>query len=90
MSHLRGATTAYDISGSPVSLQFRWAKVDSKDARCRPYDTGTCSIKWIPTPRAAIAWQTSHNFTFGPTPDESDVASITLTNPTIRGVALAT
>ncbi|MBX9711218.1 MAG: flagellar hook-basal body complex protein, partial [Xanthobacteraceae bacterium] len=24
-----GAVTAYDVSGSPVSLQFRWAKMDS-------------------------------------------------------------
>ena len=32
-----GAVTAYDISGSPVGLQLRWAKVDSSSLGTRPH-----------------------------------------------------
>ena len=32
-----GAVTAFDIAGSPVNLQFRWAKVDYSVARRRPH-----------------------------------------------------
>jgi len=86
-----GATTAYDISGSPVSLQFRWAKVDSKTLGAGHTDTWNLFYQVDPNATgAAIAWQNvGTNFTFGPNGQMSPtVASITLTNPTIGGVAL--
>jgi flagellar hook protein FlgE len=86
-----GATTAYDISGSPVSLQFRWAKVDSKTLGAGHTDTWNLFYQVDPNATgAAIAWQNvGTDFTFGPNGQMSPtVASITLANPTIGGVSL--
>jgi flagellar hook protein FlgE len=47
-----GATTGYDISGSPVSIQFRWAKMDRRRSAPAIPTSGICSIRSIRTPRA--------------------------------------
>lgn len=86
-----GATTAYDISGSPVSLQFRWAKVDSKTLGAGHTDTWNLFYQVDPNATGAgVAWQNvGTDFTFGANGQMNPtVASITLTAPTIGGVAL--
>ena len=63
-----GAVTAYDMSGSPVNIQLRWAKTDSarRSAPAIPIP-GTCSISPIPTATGTQpAWTNAGaNYTFG-------------------------
>ena len=47
-----GAVTAYDVNGSPVNLQFRWAKSDS--ATYGGTTPGTCSTSPTPMPAPPI------------------------------------
>jgi flagellar hook protein FlgE len=84
-----GAVTAFDVAGSPVNLQFRWAKVDSTTVggtdRWNLFyqvDSGATGTQ--------VAWQnTNTNFTFGPNGQMTPpVVSITLTTPTVNGVTL--
>ncbi len=86
-----GAVTAYDISGSPVSLQFRWAKVDS--ASLGTGHTDTWNLFYQVNPNATgtdVAWQNVNtDFTFSPNGQMSPaIAGLTLTAPTIGGVPL--
>src|SRR4029079_633271 len=60
-----GAITAYDTSGSPVNIQLRWAKTDS-----RTYGgTDTCNLFYQDDPNATgsqVAWMNAGiDYTFG-------------------------
>jgi flagellar hook protein FlgE len=86
-----GAVTAYDISGSPVSLQLRWAKVDSSSLGVG--HTDTCNMFYQVNSAATgtdVAWQNVNtDFTFSPNGQMTPaIAGITLTAPTIGGVPL--
>ncbi len=86
-----GATTAYDISGSPVSLQFRWAKVDSATLGAGHVDKWNLFYQVDPNATGAtVAWQNvGTDFTFGPNGQMLPaVPSVTLNSPTIGGVPL--
>jgi flagellar hook protein FlgE len=86
-----GATTGYDISGSPVSIQFRWAKMDS--STLGPGHTDKWNMFYQVDPNAtgtATSWQNiGTDFTFSANGQLTPaVASVTLNNPTISGIAL--
>lgn len=86
-----GATTGYDISGSPVSIQFRWAKMDS--STLGPGHTDKWNLFYQVDPNAtgtATAWQNvGTDFTFSASGQLTPpVASVTLTAPTISGITL--
>jgi flagellar hook protein FlgE len=86
-----GAVTAYDISGSPVSLQFRWAKVDSSSLGAGHTDTWNLFYQVDPNATGTtVAWQNVNtDFTFSPNGQMSPaIGGITLTAPTIGGVPL--
>ncbi|MCP4620063.1 MAG: flagellar hook-basal body complex protein [Bradyrhizobium sp.] len=86
-----GAVTAYDISGAPVNLQFRWAKTDS--ALLGPGHTDTWNLFYQVNPNATgtnVAWQNVNvNFTFAANGQMSPaVPSITLNNAVVNGVSI--
>ena len=86
-----GAVTAYDISGSPVSLQLRWAKVDSSSLGAGNTDTWNMFYQVNSNATGtAVAWQNVNtDFTFSPNGQMSPaIGGITLTAPTIGGVPL--
>ena len=86
-----GATTAYDVSGSPVSLQFRWAKVDSSTLGAGHVDKWNLFYQVDPNATgAAVAWQNvGTDFIFGPNGQMNPpVSSVTLNNAMIAGVSL--
>jgi flagellar hook protein FlgE len=86
-----GAVTAFDVAGSPVNLQFRWAKVDSTSLG------GGHTDRWnlfyqvdSGATGTAVAWQNVNtNFTFGANGQMNPpIVSITLNTPIINGVTL--
>ena len=86
-----GAVTAYDISGSPVSLQLRWAKVDSSSLGAGHTDTWNMFYQVDSSATGTdLAWQNVNtDFTFSPNGQMTPaIAGITLTAPTIGGVPL--
>ncbi|MGO4714943.1 flagellar hook-basal body complex protein [Bradyrhizobium sp. 2TAF24] len=86
-----GAVTAYDISGSPVSMQFRWAKVDSASLGSGHTDTWNLFYQVNPNATGStVAWQNVNtDFQFAPNGQMSPtVAGITLNSPTVGGVPL--
>lgn len=86
-----GATTAYDVSGAPVSLQLRWAKTDSASLGAGHSDVWNLFYQTDPNATGgATAWKNvGVNFTFGPNGQMNPaVPSVTLTNATIGGIAL--
>jgi len=86
-----GAVTAYDISGSPVSLQFRWAKVDSASLGAGHTDTWNLFYQVDANATGTnVAWQNVNtDFSFSANGQMTPpIAGITLTNPTIGGVPL--
>ncbi|MEW6643595.1 MAG: flagellar hook-basal body complex protein [Pseudomonadota bacterium] len=86
-----GAVTAYDISGSPVSMQFRWAKVDSSSLGAGHNDTWNLFYQVDPNATGSnVAWQNVNtDFQFAPNGQMSPaIAGITLNNPTVGGVQL--
>jgi flagellar hook protein FlgE len=86
-----GAVTAYDISGSPVSLQLRWAKVDSSSLGAGHTDTWNLFYQVNPNASGTQpAWQNvNQNFTFSASGQMSPaIPSITLTNAVVNGVSL--
>ena len=88
-----GAVTAYDVSGSPVSLQFRWGKVDSATLGAGHTDTWNMFYQTDPNATgAAVAWKNAGtDFTFLPNGQMSPVvASVTLTGASVGGVSLGT
>ncbi len=86
-----GATTGYDISGSPVSIQFRWAKMDSSTLGAGHTDKWNLFYQVDPNATgAATAWQNvGTDFTFSANGQLAPaVASVTLNSPTISGITL--
>ena len=86
-----GAVTTYDVSGAPVNLQFRWAKIDS--ATLGAGHTDTWNLFYQVNPNATgtqVAWQNVNtNFTFSASGQMTPaVPNITLTNAVVNGVAL--
>jgi flagellar hook protein FlgE len=86
-----GAVTAFDIAGSPVNLQFRWAKVDSSSLGAGHSDTWNMFYQVDANATGTnVAWQNVNtNFTFGANGQMNPpIVSLTLTAPTVNGVAL--
>jgi flagellar hook protein FlgE len=84
-----GAVTAFDISGSPVNVQLRWAKVDSADYG----GTDTWNLFYMVDSNATgaePAWQNvGINYMFGANGQMNPtVGSLTLTDVTVNGVSL--
>jgi flagellar hook protein FlgE len=86
-----GAVTTYDVSGAPVNLQFRWAKVDSTSLGAGHTDTWNLFYQVNPSAAGTnVAWQNvNNNFTFSASGQMSPaIPSVTLTNAVVNGVAL--
>ena len=86
-----GATTAYDVSGSPVSLQFRWAKMDSATLGAGHTDRWNLFYQTDPNATGgATSWQNvGTDFSFGANGQmQPAVSSVTLNSPTIGGIQL--
>jgi flagellar hook protein FlgE len=86
-----GAVTTYDVSGAPVNLQFRWAKVDSASQGAGHTDTWNMFYQVNPNATGTqVAWQNVNtNFTFSASGQMTPaVASITLANATVNGVSI--
>jgi len=84
-----GAVTAFDVSGSPVNMQLRWAKVDSADYG----GTDTWNLFYqvdSGATGAQSAWQNvGVNYMFGANGQMDPViGSLTLTGVTVNGIAL--
>jgi flagellar hook protein FlgE len=85
-----GAVTAFDISGSPVNIQLRWAKVDSADYSG---GTDTWNLFYQVDSNATgeePAWQNvGVNYMFGANGQmDPTIGSLTLSGVTVNGVAL--
>ena len=83
-----GAITAYDVSGSPVNVQLRWAKVDS--ATLGAGHTDTWNLFYQTNTNATTnqaAWQNvGVKYTFGPNGElNPPIANVTLNNVTVDG-----
>jgi flagellar hook protein FlgE len=86
-----GAVTAFDVSGAPINLQFRWAKVDSASLGAGHADTWNMFYQVNPNATGTnVAWQNVNtNFTFAANGQMTPaIASITLANATVNGVAI--
>ena len=86
-----GSVTAYDVSGAPVNLQFRWAKSDSSSLG--PGHTDNWNLFYQVNPNATgtdTAWQNVNiNFTFASNGQMSPaISSVTLNNAVVNGVSL--
>jgi flagellar hook protein FlgE len=84
-----GAVTAYDVSGSPVNMQLRWAKTDSAAYG----GTDTWNLFYQVNTNATgtqVAWQNAGtNYTFGANGQMNPaVANLTLNNVTVNGISL--
>jgi flagellar hook protein FlgE len=86
-----GAVTAYDVSGSPVNLQLRWAKTDSASLGAGHTDNWNLFYQVNPNATGTnVAWQNVNtNFTFSASGQMSpQIASVTLNNVVVNGVSL--
>jgi flagellar hook protein FlgE len=86
-----GAITCYDISGSPVNMQIRWAKIDSTTLGAGHTDTWNMFYQIDSSATGtAPAWQNAGvNFSFDPNGQMNPVvASLTLASVTVDGVPL--
>lgn len=86
-----GAVTTYDISGAPVNLQFRWAKVDSASLGAGHTDTWNLFYQVNPNATGTqVSWQNVNtNFTFSASGQMTPaIPSVQLTNAVVNGVAL--
>ncbi len=86
-----GAVTAYDVSGSPVNIQLRWAKVDSASTG----GTDTWNLFYQENSTAtgnAVAWRNAGvNYTFGANGQMNPlIATLALNNVTVDGISLGT
>jgi flagellar hook protein FlgE len=84
-----GAITAFDISGSPVNIQLRWAKIDSSTYG----GTDTWNLFYLVNSTATgtqPAWQNAGvNYSFGPNGQMvPSIGTLTLNNVTVNGVSL--
>jgi len=86
-----GAVTTYDISGAPVNLQFRWAKVDSASQGAGHTDTWNMFYQVNPNATGTnVAWQNVNtNFTFSSSGQMTPaIASLTLANASVNGTSI--
>ena len=86
-----GAVTAYDVSGAPVNLQFRWAKTDSSSLGSGHTDTWNLFYQVNPNATGTqVSWQNVNvNFTFASNGQMSPaISSVALTNAVVNGVSL--
>ena len=84
-----GAVTCYDVSGAPVNVQLRWAKVDS--ALYGGADTWNLFYQVNPNATGTqTAWRNAGvNYTFGPNGQMDPViANLTLAGVTSNGISL--
>jgi flagellar hook protein FlgE len=84
-----GAITTYDVSGTAVNVQLRWAKVDSQQSG----GTDTWNLFYQVNSNATgtqAAWANAGvNYTFGPNGQMSPlVSTLQLNNVTVDGVSL--
>jgi flagellar hook protein FlgE len=84
-----GAVTCYDVSGSPVNLQLRWAKVDSSQYG----GTDTWNLFYQVNPNATgqqTAWRNAGvNYMFGANGQMNPlIGTMTLSNVTVNGISL--
>ncbi len=86
-----GALTSYDVSGAPINLQFRWAKIDSASLGTGHTDKWNMFYQVGPNATGTdVAWQNiGTDFSFSANGQLTPaVAAITLTNATVNGVSL--
>jgi flagellar hook protein FlgE len=86
-----GAITAYDVSGSPVNIQLRWAKIDSTTVG----GTDTWNLFYQESSTATgntVAWRNvGTDYQFGANGQMSPlVATLPLANVTVDGINLGT
>jgi flagellar hook protein FlgE len=85
-----GAVTAYDVSGAPVNLQLRWAKIDSTTVGGD--DTWNLFYQVDANATgAAVAWQNADvDYDFEPNGQMTPppLTTVTLTGVTVNGVSL--
>jgi flagellar hook protein FlgE len=86
-----GAVTCFDVSGSPVNIQLRWAKVDSTGQG----GTDTWNLFYQTDSNATgaqVAWvNTGADYTFGPNGQMNPaIANLTLNNVVVNGISLGT
>jgi flagellar hook protein FlgE len=84
-----GAVTAYDVSGSPVNIQLRWAKTDSATYG----GTDTWNLFYQTNSLATgtdVAWKNAGvNYTFGANGQMNPpVTNLTLNNVVVDGISL--
>jgi flagellar hook protein FlgE len=85
-----GAITVFDVSGSPMNMQLRWAKVDSA---LYPPGTDTWNLFYLENANATgtqSMWRNvGTDYVFGPNGQMNPaISQLTLNNVTINGVAL--
>jgi flagellar hook protein FlgE len=88
-----GAVTGFDVSGSPVDIQLRWAKIDSATLGTGHTDTWNLFYQVDSTATGTTpAWRNAGtNFTFDPNGKMNpEITNLTLPNVTIDGVSLGT
>jgi flagellar hook protein FlgE len=86
-----GAITAYDVSGTPVNVQLRWAKVDSATSGAGHGNTWNLFYQVDSAATGtAVAWRNvGVKYTFGPNGQlNPPIASVTLNNVTVNGTSL--
>jgi flagellar hook protein FlgE len=88
-----GAITTYDISGTPVNVQLRWAKVDS--ATLGTGHSNTWNLFYQVDSSATgtnTAWKNvGVKYTFGPNGQlDPPIANVTLNDVTVNGTNLGT
>jgi len=86
-----GAITAYDVSGSPVNMQLRWAKIDSAATG----GTDTWNLFYQESSTATgnqVAWRNvGTDYQFGANGQMNPlVATLALNNVTVDGINLGT
>jgi flagellar hook protein FlgE len=84
-----GAVTAYDISGSPVNIQLRWAKIESAAYG----GTDTWNLFYQVNSNATgtqVAWQNAGtDYTFSPNGQmDPPITNLTLDDVTVNGLSL--
>jgi flagellar hook protein FlgE len=86
-----GAITAYDVSGSPVNIQLRWAKTDTALAGAGHADTWNLFYQTDSNPPpGGVAWQNANvDYTFAANGQMNPaVPLVTLPAVTVNGVSL--
>jgi flagellar hook protein FlgE len=86
-----GAITTYDVSGTPVNVQMRWAKVDSANLGSGHANTWNLFYQVDANATAtATAWKNvGVKYTFGPNGQlNPPISNLTLSNVTVNGTNL--